>query len=269
MSVANTYNYFGAAVADVVERFIGATSADMGGDSVIEKQLARSARLIGSALSSRAFDAIARPEKCMIIEYAQAGQTAVTLPVTPVIANSVHLWALPKPVRDETGRISTLPTSPVYLTNGPYPAFVRDSLSNDTGRVIGFNCAHLIKGAGERPHTVDDLGTGAITLDSGLSAGDMLFASWECDVNDANFSLPSLADLTSVHAAAVLGANLYSRDNQLWDQVQDLRDRANVQLEVMRDGEWVPDEFRHLKWCQDIEPRNKGNSIQTIGSNRG
>jgi hypothetical protein len=229
-----SYNSFGATEAALLRCFPGTAAADYGGSTAISESLARIARELAGAMTQASYRALAEMVELQMVEdFASEGQTTVTLGVAPYLAGTLHLWRY--------ARTDDLSEEPVWDEN----ELAWTGVSGQT-----------------------------VTLTSGLSRGDRVFATYEIDPENVTFSWPSCADLVIYGAAAELGARLFSEGTQQWELVKEYKEKYQGIVEEggalarAREGAWVPDELRTLKFWKDIE-RSESKSFDSVRRYRG
>lgn len=218
------FNLFGSVYTSVVAMYTGASATDFGGQSAIEAVMARITRDVSAALSPDAYRQMTEVDCEEVVRYATAGQTTATLGLPPVVAGTLHLWTYPS--QDWSGM-------PGSYSSDEYTRKPRFGILETTGWTLTAS-------------------TGAITGLS-LSLGDRLYASYNVDVDSVSFSMPSLADLVVLGTAAEMGARLYSAGTEEWKLVEEYRTRYAAQMTTAREGAWIPDELRKLRYWSELE----------------
>jgi hypothetical protein len=230
------YNSFGATEAALLRCFPGTAAADYGGSTAIGETLARIARELAGAMTEASYRMLAEMVELELVEdFASAGQTTVTLGLAPYLAGTLHVWSY--------ARTDDLSEEPVW---------------------------------DENELTVSGVSGQTVTLSSGLARGDRVFATYEIDPENVTFSWPSCADLVIYGAAAELGTRLFSEGTQQWELVKEYKGKyqgvyvvtEGGALARAREGTWVPDELRTLKFWKDIE-RVASKSLDSVRRYRG
>lgn len=227
----STYNYFGATEAQLLRLFPGTAAADYGGSTGISDAMGRAARALAGAMTTPSYRALAEIVELELVEdFAYQGQTTFSLGLAPYVVNTLHVWSFP--------RVDDLSSEPVW---------------------------------DESELTVQGIVGQAVTLSAGLNRGDRVFATYEIDPDQASFSWPSCADLVLFGAAAELGARLFSEGTQQWDLVKEYKGKfegvyvvaEGGALSRAREGVWVPDELRALRFWKDIE-RKESSGVESV-----
>ncbi len=228
------YNYFGATSARLIALYPATSADDFGGTSTINDTLARIAREVAGAFTTEVYRSLAELVELELVEdYASAGQTALSLGLLPITTGTMHLWRF--------GQYDDLSTRPAW-------------------------------GVSELTTSSINLTTGAVVLAEGLNLGDKVFATYEINPEDTAFSWPSVADVVLLGAAAELGARIYSQADQTWALVTEYQDRYRGRYVVQeggvqgrsREGTWIPDELRTLRWWTEVERSQPEGGIGSI-----
>ncbi len=229
-----SYNSFGATEAALLRCFPGTAAADYGGSTAITEALARISRELAGAMTQASYRALAEMVELQLVEdFAAAGQTTVTLGLAPYLASTLHIWGY--------ARTDDLSEEPVW---------------------------------DESELTVTSVVGQVVTLTNGLARGDRIFATYEIDPENVAFSWTSCADLVIYGAAAELGARLFSEGTQQWELVKEYKEKyqgivpEGGALARAREGTWVPDELRTLKFWKDID-RSQAKTLDSVRRYRG
>lgn len=250
------YNRFGAVYTDVMAMFPGTILADYdgGGDSgqtIIEGVLDRIAREVASSMTPDVYKQFTEVDCQQIVRYATAAQTTASLGLVPVIAGTLHIWIYP-------------PLAALELNE-----------RSDGGPVDDFWYRKPVLGYNEETGFSLNATTGAVTALRELNAGERVFASYDVDVDNAAFSMPSVKDIVVLGAAAELGSRLYSDASQEWKLVDEYRSRYRGAMQSTPGqeggtmgralaGTFVPDELRKLTYWSEVERK----SDEGVGSFR-
>lgn len=217
-------NNFGATEADVPALYQGSAAEDFGGSSIIQAALDRYGEMVTECLSDRLWSSIRTPTAQLVVREATAGQTTWSLGLAPVVAGTVHLFK--------------------------YAAWPRSLPQTQIGGTLG-----------EAEIDPDDytvtLSTGAVVYSGdSLNEGEMVFATYEVDVENAAFSMESLASKVTIGAGAELGAMIYvqpadpASGQGRWGLVKWYADQWREWCTKAKAGEWIPAEIRALDWWQ-------------------
>lgn len=231
------YNRFGAVYTAVVALYSGTQAADFGGQTVIEESMDRAADRIANAMTEGTYKAMTEPQLELVVRRATAGLLTATLGIKPIVAGSLHVWS----------------GQPVLF--GIKPQLTVDQ--NYNGGPVEL--------ASTRFSVVTS--TGVVTLTQALVADDVVYATYQADVTNAAFSMPSLARLVVRGAAAELGDKLYTESTQEWALVERYRKGFDDDLEALMAGTLVPDELRALRWWQEVD--RTGPNISSVRLFRG
>jgi len=226
------YNRFGAVYTDLPALYPGTVAADMGGQAAMEDAIDTAVDRIVAALPETSFAALTHPKLCRVVRRATSGQTAVSIPLYPVVANTLVVWS---------------------------------------GQPYQFEEPDRDDGEGWPDDRTDWTLTeadGSLVLATGLALEDHLYASWEVDVDNASFAADSLARLALRGAAAELGARLFTEATQEWKLVDAYRMLFDQALAAFKDGSRIPDEIRRLTWWEEVLRREPG-GIHSIRISRG
>lgn len=238
------FNNWGLAYTDLLRMYPGTIVADYdgggaNGQTVIEDSLARISREVASALTPEVYEQMQHVDAELIVRYATEGQASATLGLSPSIAGTLHLWRYPsEAILGYTDASSSLVDE--YYFKKPCKGINELVLNTDytvSAETVTF--------------------TGA-----SLSLGERVFATYDVDLDDEDFAMPSLADISLLGSAAELGSRLYSEGTQEWALVTGYRDRYNAAMAAMKDGAYVPDEMRALSYWVDIEA--KSNQVRSV-----
>ncbi len=248
------FNNFGAVTADILSKFAmgGYTpvDADFGGTAALQEALDDAVRGVVQALPALLRDNIQRPELMLCENRAAAGQTTATLKLSPAVAGKTHVWA---------GMPQSFVSRPILVTNPwqrgtmlvgvqtgglylPTPPGSTTELAEDQFTVTGQN----------------------IVLVSGLQRNSLVYATYEVDVENAAFAMPSLADLAVHGAASMLGSKLYPQASAEWAYVSRLSSAWAEGLAGLASGEWVPAELRVIQWWKAPEPDGAEGRVSTV-----
>lgn len=231
------YNRFGAVFSDVIALYPGTVAADFGGQAVVEAALDAAVDLVAGAITGQTYQAITEPTLLLAVRQATAGQTTFTLPLVPIVANSLHLW---------TGAPRMFQVRPRRLNDPTPPA----------GGTLTYSAGYGVAG----PQVEIDRGTysvnltsGLVTLSAGLNLDDQVFATYQLDTSAGTYAMPSLARAAVRGAAAELGARIFSDGQQEWGLVGAYAGQFKDRVEAMRAGTYIPDEVRVLRWWSELD----------------
>ena len=247
--MATNYNRFGATYDQVIDLFPGAVTTDFAtdsktGDTIINAVLDRVSRDIMRAMPPAMRDGMFQVNAEQCVRYATQGQTTFSVGMKPVLSGTMHLWRYPTQASLEI----PIPLNIAGVGSG---VFASD-----------YAFRRPVKGLLELASTDYSVtySTGAIllggTISAGLNLGERIYASYDVDVDNAAFSMPSLADVLCYGAGAEVGSKLYSEGTAQWALVKDYRERYAGIVTAIAAGEWVPDELRRLRYWEDLQPKN-------------
>lgn len=237
------YNRFGSAYTDVMGLYPGTvvTDYDQGGASGqtrIEAAMDRACRRFAMALSPDVYRQMTKVDAEQPVRYATSGQATFVLGLGPMVANTLHVWRYPSLYAVSIGVVEGFTQAPqVGLLEEPTPG------TSTAGAVV------------------------TVTPTTTLALGERMFASYDVDVDNTSFAMPSIADLCLYGAATELGALLYSNEQQEWKLVDEYRKRWDDALKAAAEGAWVPDELRKLTYWQEVE--RSSNEVRSIHRPRG
>lgn len=240
------YNRFGATYDQVTALFPGTVVTDydaggVSGQNNIEGVMDRITREVAAALTPECYKQMTEVDAQLVVRYATSGQASFTPGITPLIAGTMHLWRYPS-------LVAVMPGVPSGL-GGP------STLGDWAYRkpTVGFN---------EVP-AVNYVPAGQVVNFVGitLTVGERVFASYDVDVDNAGFSMPSLADIVLLGAAAELGKRLYADGSQEWTLVEEYKARYRGAYVASEGGviakafagNWIPDELRKLTYWENVE----------------
>lgn len=244
------YNYFGATEAGALRKFAvsGYTPVadEFGGSLAVAAALADATHALVQAFPLVALDALQRPDLCAVEARGVEGQTAVTFPafLRPITANRVHVWR---------GMPSAFTSRPVLNTDawqgsGPYGGL---SSPTPSGPVV------------ELPPEGFTVTSTGVTLASGLARNEQVFASWDVTVDDAAYSVPSVADWVELGAAAMLGPKVYAQATAQWEYVSAMVAEWTDLLEALGKGAVTPADLRTVRWWRAPE-RAQDNTVGSV-----
>lgn len=252
--MAKRFNRFGCTTADVlVLMTTGAYTpvvADFGGAPAIEAFIDDAVDDIIQMMPEAMFQSIFDVQLEKVEQRAAEGQTVIATGLKPLVAGKTHVW---------TGTPSYFKTKPRLLTD-----------------VLGdmvFTSPELVPLAelGAGAFTVVDA-TGVITLQAGyaMRANDQAFVTYSVDVDNAAFAIDSLANTAAAGAFSKLGAKFYARGTSDWAFVSEQREDYMQKITDLRDGKWLPNEIRQMRYWQEVIPEaDKKTSFQTGRLRRG
>jgi len=248
-----SYNRFGATEAMVLRVFAtggyAPTAADFGGSASIADELDGATYAAAQALPLTFLNQIEHPDLERIVTRAAAGQVAAALGFGPAVAGTVHIW---------TGPPQAFASKPVLLTD---PWNRGGGWAFNTGPGVQATPTGAVVELAEDKFAV----TGqAVTLVDALNRSDLVFASYDVDVEDATFGLPSVADMVAKGAAYVLGSKVFPQATSEWAYVARLGEEWASYLGEVAAGKLVPAELRAKQWWQEPDKAQDG----TIGSVR-
>jgi len=243
------FNNFGAVNADVLLKFAlsgyAPTEDDFGGASAITDALNDAVLAVVQAMPAVIRDMIQRPEFMLVESRATANQTVFfAKSLLPLIVGKTHVW---------TGNPQQFVSKPVLL-NYPWARSGFYIGANTQGGLFLPTPPGSSVELAEDKFTVNSLVTGQITLIEPLNRNDQVFISYEVDIEDATFTLPSLSDLAVLGATSVLGAKVYPQATSQWPYVQSMTEAWAEGVEGLAKGTWVPAELRVLQWWKSPEP---------------
>jgi hypothetical protein len=240
LTMAN-WNRFGQVYTNLLNLFPDTVLTDYAtngqtGDVIIGNVFDRITREIVRAMPPAVVESLYQVDAEEVVRYATAGQTTFSLGIVPMINGTLHLWQYPSLAAME---------SPVLY-----------------GYAIEFSFRRPVKGFNEiaaGSYTYNPT-SGLVTLAGpmvgGLSVGQRIFATYDVDVENATFAMPSLADVVLYGAAAELGSSLYTDAAAQWGRVTDYKNRFDGVIENLEAGTWVPDEIRRLHHWVEVTPKN-------------
>ncbi len=227
----STYNRFGATYDKVIELYKDTVIADYGSQAIVEAEMDRVTREVASAVMPNVFEQITQVRAEWIVRYATQGQTSWNLGMFPLRAGTIHMWLYP-----------------------PIAAYVSQNLPGYFMAPAYYRAPE--KGVMEMATTDYSVNatTGAVTYSgAALNIGSRIYASYDVDMDNAVFSLLSLADAVVLGTASALGSKLYSDNLQQWQLVKDYQARYAAKISMLLDGKLIPDEVRRLNYYQDVE----------------
>ncbi len=231
--MSRNYNRFGATFDKVMALYPGTSVEDYDSQEAIEDCLDVMSRMLASAMSPAFYDQLTEPQLELVVRRAVASQATAQLGLTPVVANTIRLWRISGGALIDQRQLSK-----------PQPG-----VAEEAGYTL-------------------NIATGAITvITPALGANDLVYASYQVDVENTAFSIGGLADVVIYGAAADLGAKLYTEGSQAWELVETYRKRWESALEALRDGTLVPDELRAMRWWTEVDRATS--QIRTIDLLRG
>jgi len=254
------FNNFGATYSQLIALYPGTVVADYDGGGAsgqtrIEDALGRISREVASAMTAEVYKQITQVDCEEIVRFASNGQTTCNLGLVPALAGTVHLWR--------------------------YPSLAAMTLSTDgeSSPANEWYYKKPVKGYGELRLTTDytvTVASGAVVLLNALTEGERIYASYDTDTTSASYSLPSVADLVLLGAAAEMGARLYSDAQQEWKLVEEYRSRYRGAFESVEGGmsgralagTWIPDEIRALTYWNEVE-RDGDTGVSSVRMYRG
>ena len=244
------YNRFGATEAMVLQKYAAGAyvpaAADFGGSAAIAAALDDATNALCQAMPLLSLDALQRPDLCNVEARGTAGQTIITFPAAlrPMVAGRVHLWR---------GMPSAFTSRPVLRTDAWQGPGGYGALSSPTPS--GPVC--------ELEETDFSVTATGVVLTSGLQRNEQVFGSWDVNVEDAAYSVQSMANWVSDGAAAVLGSKVYSQAQQEWQYVARLLEDWTALIESLGDGSTVPADLRVLRWWKAPE-RAQENTVGSV-----
>ena len=236
--MAKRFNRFGAKVDDVLTLLrtgsYNPTTADFGGPEAIEAFLDDAVddviQMMPEAMFQSVFDVVL--EK--VEQRGTEGQVLVKTGLKPLVPGKTHVW---------TGQPSNFKTRPRFRTD-----------------VLGdmvFTSPELIPLAelGPEAFTTDDA-EGSITLANAykLRVNDQVFTTYSVDVDSPRFAIDSLANVVAAGALAKLGPKFYARGSSQWAFIDDQREDYTGKITDLRDGKWLPNEIRQMRYWQEVVP---------------
>jgi len=243
------WNNFGCTEAQVLRKYAMAgyvpTADDFGGTAAVADAIVDAAEDIIQALPASILHLLQEPDLCILVQRCATDQVAAAFPaiLKPVIPGSIHVWANPP---------QSFVSRPVLLTE-PWP-------SNWPRLDVGRPYTNPTPPGAATELTEDAFAADAdgIVLATPRSRNDMVLATWRVDVEDAAFSIPSLASQVANGAAAVLGAKVYPQASSQWDMVERLAEGFANGVAMLAKGQTVPPEVRSLQWWKEPEPDQAG-----------
>lgn len=244
-----SYNGWGATEAAVLRAFAtggyAPTAADFGGSPVIADALADAAHAVAQAMPLALLERLERPELERIVARAIAGQTECPLGAGPVVAGSVHVWRGPP---------QAFASKPVLLTD----PWARPGWPAQASAGVQATPSGALVELDESAFTASTSAPWKVTLLDPLNRSDLVFASYEVDVNDSAFIVPSIADAVANGAAASLGMRVYPQASAEWAYVTRLAGEWADYLAELAAGRLVPAELRARQWWQEPDRVQEG-----------
>lgn len=244
------FNYFGATEAALLRKFAlaGYTPAadDFGGATAIADALADATHALVQTFPLVALEALQRPDLCLIEARGTAGQTAASFPAAlrPAVVARVHVWrGMPSAFTSRPG----LETD-AWLGEGGYG---NPGSPTPSGSICELPAASFVATAS------------GITLTDGLARNEQVYASWDVNVDDAAYSVPSVADWVLLGAAAATGAKHFPQASAGWALVSGMAEEWGALLEALGKGTVTPAGLRALRWWQAPE-RAQDNTIGSV-----
>ncbi len=243
------FNSFGATSASFLAKYPGTVLADYddgngGGAAVITATLESVSREVASAFTEMVYTQMTQVDCEWLVRFANLAQATSTIGLGPVVTGTQHLWLFPSIASMES--VDIWRQSPIY--------YVYD---------LDFFYRKPVKGYNELIEGTDYSITGStVTWIRQLENGQRIYASYDVDVSSASFSMPSVADIVYLGAAAELGSRLYSESTQEWELVKQYRDRYKDWLDRITKGVWIPDELRKLNYWNEVE-RSTGTTVDS------
>ncbi len=245
--MAGRFNRFGATTADVTILLkTGAyapVDSEFGGTAAIEAFMDDAVDDIIQMMPEAMFQSILDVVLEKVEQRATQGQDTVNTGLFPLVDGKTHVW---------TGQ-------PAYFQTKP-------RLRTDLLRNMVFTSPELGPTAELPPEAFTaDPATGAITLlgNYTLKTDDQVFVTYTVDVDDAAFGIDSLANLVALGALSKIGAKFYGRANSLWQFITDMREDYTKKITDLRDGQWLPNEIRQMRFWQEVIPEaDKKTSFQ-------
>lgn len=241
------FNSFGAVPADVLLLLktgsYTPTSAEFGGDPAIQAFIDDAAddviQMMPEAMFQSLFDVVL--EK--VEQRATAAQGTVTLSLKPIIDGKTHMWI---------GQPAMFKTKP--------------RLRTDLLQDMVFTSPELIPLAELGPEEFSvDVDTGVVTLTPirTIQTNDQIYATYSVDVDSPDFLVESLANVVSHGALAKMGPKFFARASSSWQFITDAKEDFDNKIIALRDGKWLPNEIRQMRFWQEVIPEaDKQTSFQ-------
>lgn len=248
-----SYNRWGATEAMVLRVFATGgytpTAADFGGSAAIADELDGATFSVAQALPLAFLNQIEHPDLERIVTRATAGQTSATLGFGPAKAGTVHIW---------TGPPQAFVSRPILLTD-PWLRGGGWGISQSVG-VQATPTGAVV----ELQETQFSVTGQAVSLVTALNRSDLVYASYDVDVEGVTFSIPSIADMVAKGAAFGLGSKVFPQATSEWAYVARIGEDWASYLGEVAAGKLVPAELRAKQWWQEPDRAQDG----TIGSVR-
>lgn len=252
--MAGRFNRFGCVVADALLFFkVGEydpVSSEFGGDAAVEAAIDDAVDDIVQMMPEAMFQTLLDVQLEKVEQRASEGQTALQLGLFPLVEGKTHVWK----------------GAPSLFRSKP-------RLSTDMLPDMVFTTPELVPLAelGPEAFTVDEA-TGVVTLQAGfeLRANEQAFATYTVDVDSEDFSLASLLNLTAMGSAVKIGAKVYARGTSQWSYLDKLAEDYGSKISDLREGQWLPNEIRQMRfWQEQVPEADKKTSIQIGRLRRG
>lgn len=247
--MAKRFNRFGCKVSDVLTllktgSYDPATS-DFGGEEAIAAFIDDSVDDIIQMMPEAMFQSIFDVVLEKVEQRASEGQTIIRTGLKPLVSGKTHVW---------TGTPSYFKTRPRLLTD-----------------VLGdmvFTSPELVplSELGSDAFDVAD-STGVITLRPAYSmrANYQAFVTYSVDVDSPSFCIDSLANVAAAGALAKLGSKFYARGSSNWAFIEEQRNDYGNKITDLRDGKWLPNEIRQMRYWQEVVPEADKKTMIQMG----
>lgn len=246
---SNLFNRWGASVDKFLSMFPTGglrtiQACDFGSENAILDAQSDAAAHIISLLKPDTKNALISPKYQVVVRPGEAtdGQTTWTIPFTPIVANSIHMWRRPN-------------YSGFY--NPSYHGYYDQSFWSYSGEPI--------LGQGEIPTTdyTINLSTGAVVYTGGtpLTTCEQVIASYRVDVNSAAYENAHLAGVVNIMAAVRLGSKLFAPTDPMYGLIERyykmVYDPRVGYIDQMIMGIFMPSDTIYEKYFYESERNSK------------
>lgn len=235
MSTANiSFNNYGATTEKFLSFFPGVTfdaarQCDIGSEQTVLEALGRATREVNTLLKPEVYGQLVQPTHELSVRAGegQSGQTTFNLGFHPVIAASLHIWVRPNEFQTGNGFVY----DDRYDSSQPPRLGICEVASTDY---------------------VLDAANGSVTLVHSLSLNDQVYTSYRVDVNNTAYSVPSMADIVYIIAAAEVAGKLFPEGGP--DKLTErYNKKADDYRKMLLDGTYIPSEVRYLNQFNEVE----------------
>lgn len=246
-----TMNWFGCTTDLLLSRFAtgsyAPTIAELGGADAVDAALNSAEDQVIQALPEEVFLQLTRIELQYLTMRATANQATVTTSFAPILAGQTYVWkGQPSYFKEKPRKSTDLLSDDEFFDSSTYRPL--------TDLVLGTD------------FTIDN-STGVITFTAGhlLAANDMVAVSYEPDIADEDYSVPSLAQCIADGAAYLRACVLYPRSSSQWEYLNVLQEQFSKKLEALQDKTWIPPELRLMNFWKEVVPVTDDNSKIKVG----